>query len=201
MTHRRRQALIAFAVAACLALPVTLAVHAPAVAGETGGSGGVQGTALDSLFAELKSAGDVASARTIEQEIWNAWLASGDDGIDRLMGQAIAAMQASQLQIALAMLDAVVSKAPAFAEGWNKRATVLFMLGQHDRSLEDCGKVLALEPRHFGALSGVGLIRIAKGDMAGALSAYRKVIEIYPLSQGARANIEALEKELDGEPL
>jgi tetratricopeptide (TPR) repeat protein len=181
-----------------LAVVALLALAGPALAGEAGNA---RSTALDRLFVELRDAKDLTAARTVEQQIWEAWLASGDAGVDGLTRRAIAAMQTSRLEDALATLDAVVSKAPAFAEGWNKRATVLYMLGQYDRSLEDCGKVLALEPRHFGALSGIGLIRIAKGDMAGALLAYRKVIEIYPLSPGARANIEALEKELDGEPL
>ncbi len=85
-------------------------------------------------------------------------------------------------------------------EGWNKRATVLYIVGDLDRSLADIGKVLALEPRHFGAFSGIGLIEVAKGNKQKALDAYRKVIEVYPLSQGAIQNIESLEKEVEGDP-
>lgn len=172
----------------------------PARAEEPGAPDGAQSAALQQLFSDLRAATDPAAARQIELRIWDAWLHSGDDSVDRLTREAIAAMQANQLQVALAMLDVVVSKAPRFAEGWNKRATVLYMIGQLDRSLEDCGKVLALEPRHFGALAGVGLIRIGKGDKKGAMSAYRKVIEIYPLSPGARANLEALEQAVEGDP-
>jgi tetratricopeptide (TPR) repeat protein len=109
-------------------------------------------------------------------------------------------MQAQKYQDALAVLDVIVAKKPDFAEGWNKRATVLYIIGDLDGSMADIGKVLALEPRHFGAISGIGLIQAAKGNKAAALEAYRKVIEIYPLSQGAIQSIESLEKEVEGDP-
>ena len=191
------QAAICSLLAALLLLPVAPAPAADAV---PGAPDAVKVAALVKLFGDLKLAANPTAARVVEQQIWQAWLQSGDDSVDGMTQQSIYAMQSGQLQVALALLDAVVSKAPGFAVGWNKRATVLYMLGQLDRSLEDCGKVLALEPRHFGALSGVGLIRIAKGDKPGALDAYRKVIGIYPQSLSARANVEALEKELEGDP-
>jgi tetratricopeptide (TPR) repeat protein len=155
---------------------------------------------LDALFVELKSARTGTEARLTELKIWNAWIKSGDDEVDKLVDQAIQAMQTLHYQDALALLDVVVVKKPDYAEGWNKRATVLYVVGELDRSMADIGKVLALEPRHFGAISGIGLIQIAKGNKKAALDAYRKVIEIYPLSQGAIQSIESLEKEVEGDP-
>jgi tetratricopeptide (TPR) repeat protein len=155
---------------------------------------------LDALFVDLKSARTGAEARLTELKIWNAWIKSGDDEVDKLVDQAIQAMQTLHYQDALALLDVVVVKKPDYAEGWNKRATVLYVVGELDRSMADIGKVLALEPRHFGAISGIGLIQIAKGNKKAALDAYRKVIEIYPLSQGAIQSIESLEKEVEGDP-
>lgn len=182
----------------CAALVLlVLAVIAPTapVRGQGGSS-----AALDKLFIDLKAASSEPTALAIEQSIWLAWLQSGDAEVDKLTQQAIASMQARKFEDALAILDAVVLKAPGFAEGWNKRATVLYIVGEHDRSLADINKVLALEPRHFGALSGIGLIKVAIGDKAAALAAYRKVLDIYPLSGGARLSVEQLSKELEGDP-
>ncbi len=155
---------------------------------------------LDSLFSGLKTAKTGTEARVTELKIWDAWIKSGNDETDKLMNLAILAMQAQKYQDALAVLDVVVDQQPDYAEGWNKRATVLYIVGDLDRSLADIGKVLALEPRHFGAFSGIGLIEAAKGNKQKALDAYRKVIEVYPLSQGAIQNIESLEKEVEGDP-
>ncbi|MEZ5923498.1 MAG: tetratricopeptide repeat protein [Hyphomicrobiaceae bacterium] len=155
---------------------------------------------LDSLFATLKAAQSEPEARVAELAIWAAWIKSGSDEIDKLTGLALEAMQTQDYQEALATLDVVVAKMPDFAEGWNKRATVLYIVGDLDRSMADIDKVLALEPRHFGAISGIGLIQIAKGNKPAALEAYRKVIEIYPLSPGALQSIESLQKEVEGDP-
>src|SRR6476646_8072318 len=89
------------------------------------------------------------------------------------MGQGLPAL-------AMPILDDIVMRAPDWAEGWNKRATVLYILGEQDRSLADIEHVLALEPRHFGALSGIGLIRIAKGQPREALAAYRRALAVNP---------------------
>lgn len=156
---------------------------------------------LDALFSQLQAAADSASAYALEHEIWIAWMDSGDPTIDRLAREASAAMAAGQLPVALALLDAVTRRAPGYAEGWNKRATVLYMLGELEKSLADIDKVLALEPRHFGAISGIGLIRIARGDPGGAIEAYRRVLRIYPLNAGARENIELLTRLIEGDPI
>jgi tetratricopeptide (TPR) repeat protein len=155
---------------------------------------------LGLLFSDLKAAKTGSEARVAELKIWEAWIKSGDDEIDKLTNLAVLAMQAQKYQDALAVLDVIVAKKPDFAEGWNKRATVLYIIGDLDRSMADIEKVLVLEPRHFGAFSGIGLIQVAKGNKQAALEAYRRVIEIYPLSQGAIVSIENLEKEVEGDP-
>jgi len=153
------------------------------------------------LLDQLRTAKDEATARMLEAQVWSAWVGSGNDEVDGLMQRSTALMQGQAFDEALAVLDTVVAKAPEFAEGWNKRATLLYMMNDFDRSMADIGKVLALEPRHFGALAGIGLIRAAKGDRLGAVAAYNKVLEIDPLNNGAKASIDALGKELEGNPI
>jgi len=161
-------------------------------------------SALDTaapLLDQLKAAQDETVARALESQVWLAWTGSGNDEVDSLMQRSSALMQAQAFDEALAVLDSVVAKAPQFAEGWNKRATLLFMMSDYDRSMADIGKVLALEPRHFGALSGIGLIRSAKGDKLGAMAAYKRVLEIDPQNHAAKASMDALGKELGGNPI
>jgi hypothetical protein len=118
---------------------------------------------LDELFARLKSTRLEEDGDEIVAQIWKLWLQSGDPMIDAKMQQVVLVMgQAPAL--AMPILDDIVRQKPDWAEGWNKRATVLFLTGEYDRSLADIERVLALEPRHFGALAGIGLIRIEKGQ-------------------------------------
>ncbi len=94
------------------------------------------------------------------------------------------------------ILDDIVKRLPNWAEGWNKRATMLYIMGEHDRSLADIERVLALEPRHFGALAGIGLIRMDKGEYREALAALRKALAINPFLKERHGLIPALEKEV-----
>ena len=153
------------------------------------------------LLDQLKQAKDAPTAHDLEARIWAAWGSSGDAAIDKLVQQAAILMQVQQYDESLAILDTVVAKAPEFAEGWNKRATLLYIMQKLDRSMADIQKVLTLEPRHFGAIAGIGLISLAKGDKSGALSAYKKVLEINPQNTGAQQSIDALSKELQGNPI
>jgi len=185
----------------CLVLATLVAVPGDLALAQDKPVGRMALEAAAPLLDQLKSAKDSATARMLEVEVWSAWTNSGDSEIDALMAKAGALMQASALDEALAVLDSVVVKAPGFAEGWNQRATLLYMMNDFDGSLADITHVLALEPRHFGALSGIGLIRVAKGDKLGAVAAYKKVLEIDPMNSGAKASIEALAKTLDGAPI
>ncbi len=111
-----------------------------------------------------------------------------------LMGQGIRLMRQGEHDDALAKFDAIVELAPDFAEGWNKRATVYYMIGDYDASVIDIVKTLELEPRHFGALSGLGLIYDAIDKPAGALKAYRRALAVHPNLGHARRRIEELKK-------
>ncbi len=153
---------------------------------------------LDSLFQQLLAAKDERVAGELEAQIWGLWLRSGDDKSDQMMNQAIEAMNAGSFDKSLGILNELVSHAPNHSEAWNKRATVYYLLHRYDESLADIAKVLSLEPRHFGAISGIALISLARGDKKAALNAYRRAIVIYPLMPGAAAIIHELEQEVEG---
>jgi tetratricopeptide (TPR) repeat protein len=156
---------------------------------------------LDALFVHLKAVTVEEEADAMVAEIWKLWLQSGRPEIDTLMEQAISMMNSGLPDQALPVLDDVVARAPQWAEGWNKRATLLYVPGDHDRSLADIDRTLALEPRHFGALAGLGLIRIAKGEPRAALAALRRALAINPFLKERFALIPALEREIGEKPL
>jgi len=156
---------------------------------------------LDGLFAVLKTAKDQDEGDVIVADIWKVWLQSGSADMDGRMEQVIKLMAHGLLQHAREALDEIVAAAPQWAEGWNKRATVLFLMGEYDRSLADIERVLALEPRHFGALAGIGMIRTEKGELREALAAYRRALAVNPFLKERYGLIPALEKELGEKPL
>ena len=112
------------------------------------------------------------------------------------MTAGVEAMRLRDFDTALDVFNRVVERAPEFAEGWNKRATVHYLQNHLSESVEDIQRTLALEPRHFGALSGMGLIFMQMGDDTGALKAYEEVIKIHPHSPSARYHIDALKAKL-----
>ena len=150
-------------------------------------------TRLDGLFAKLKGA-------ATEAEIWQAWIHTDDGDVAQVMSRVQFAMRAGMYDLALGELDKVVQIAPKYAEGWNRRATVLFLLKRDLESVRDVQHVLSLEPRHFGALSGLGLIHMRAGNWKSALESFRKALEIHPFLK-ERGLIEALEKKVEGQPL
>lgn len=156
---------------------------------------------LDALFTRLASTDDADEGDTIVEEIWRVWLQSGRPEIDALMQKTLALLQAGEPRAAMPLLDTIVERAPDWAEGWNKRATVLYVLDEYDRSLADIDKVLALESRHFGALAGRGLIHIAKENYRAALDDYRRARAVNPFLQGAAQMIPTLERRIGERPL
>ncbi len=140
---------------------------------------------LDDLFSRLKRAGSKATAFEIEGQIWQTWLQSGASEIDALMNEARGAMSVRRFGVALEALDKIIELAPDYAEGWNKRATVYWLVNRREDSLADIEKVLSLEPRHFGAISGIALIRLEQGEKEAALAAVRRALEIHPYLRGA----------------
>ena len=124
---------------------------------------------------------------------WRIWGRSGDPAIDKLFGRGVEQMQAADLEDALTTFSAIVRRKPAFAEGWNKRATILFLLGRYEESLKDCDQVLKRNPRHFGALSGAGQIHLQLGNAELALDFLRRALAVNPNLEGAAQIVPVLE--------
>jgi tetratricopeptide (TPR) repeat protein len=155
---------------------------------------------LDAQFARLESAASQEDGDAAVAEIWKLWLQSGKPELDELMDQAARLLGAGLTPLAIPILDDLTARAPDWAEAWNKRATALYLAGEHERSLADIERVLALEPRHFGALAGIGLIRIARGEFREALAAYRKALAINPFLRERLELIPALQKKVGESP-
>lgn len=149
---------------------------------------------LDELFAKLRATSNPTEAQMLELTIWKIWAEAGDAATDTLMQLGMGAMQGGDLPGALSLFDAVTARAPDFAEGWNKRATVFFMMGAMEKSAEDVARVLALEPRHFGALSGLGLINAHLSRDDAAIAAFEQALKVNPHMPGVKANLEELRK-------
>ena len=158
-------------------------------------------TMLDDLFGRLKASTNAIEAAAIEGLIWKVWIHRGVVEVDHNMTLGIVAMGAGDFKGSLAHFDRVVRRDPGFAEGWNKRATVYYLMGNFDASVADIRKTLALEPRHFGALSGMGLIFDAIGNPAAAVKVWAKALEINPHMAAIRRRIEQIGAESKGRPL
>lgn len=154
---------------------------------------------LDALFAELKRARDEGTARRVSTRILQQWSQSGSASIDLLMLWAQEAMDSEQNDVALDLLDQVILLAPNYAEGWNRRATVHFMNGDYPKAMADIGRVLELEPRHFGALSGMATILREDDRKEAAMRAYQRLLEIYPMMREAQTELGKLADELAGQ--
>lgn len=129
---------------------------------------------------------DADVRRLATATLWQIWSRSGDAAIDRLLEQGVQQMEQRELRSALATFSEIVRRKPEFAEGWNKRATVLFLLGEDKASLNDCEEVLKRNPRHFGALSGMAQIHLRRGDPERALHAFERALQANPnLDHGA----------------
>ena len=178
-----------------LATAMLLLAYAPANADQTDPE-------LDKLFAALQTSLSNASAASLERDIWTIWTRYPDDqAINRQMDRAIKMMNAGRLDDAEAMFSAIISRKPAFAEAWNKRATVRFFRGDDAGSANDILQVIKLEPRHFGALSGLGMIKVREGDLQAALQAYRAAQRINPFLPNIDVIIDKLGQRLNGRAL
>jgi tetratricopeptide (TPR) repeat protein len=153
---------------------------------------------LDFLFGALKAAPDEDSARHVEARIWALWTQTTSDTAALLMMRAKAAMDAKQLDVALKLLDAVVKLRPDYVEGWNRRATLYYMQNDYAHSLEDIQQVLIREPRHFGALAGLGMIMQELGDDKRALDAFRKALAVNPHLDKVPELVKTLTEKVEG---
>ena len=129
-----------------------------------------------------------------EQGLWRLWSRSGEPAIDRLMADGAGHMQSGRFDEAIAVFSEVIRRKPAFAEGWNKRATVYFLAGDYRHSLADCREVMKRNPFHFGALSGYGQIYFQLEQYDKALLYWRRALRINPNMSGVESNIEQIEE-------
>ncbi len=157
--------------------------------------------ALDALFKGLKTARSDDEANELVGRIWETWTRSGRPNVDRLMEEGIGYLSIRQLGAAHDRFTEAIGAAPDFAEAWNKRATVLFLMNEHEQSLADIEKVLALEPRHFGALAGRGMIHAHAGRWREALDAYSQALAVNPHLKERETIIPELERRAGEKPL
>lgn len=183
--------LIPALVAALVSLSPAAAAEDAAPADET--------SRLDRLFAELKRERNEKAAERIAGQIWVEWRKSGSASIDLMLQWSNEAAEKKKFDVALDFLDQVITLQPGFAEGWNRRATVHFMMDNYAKSMADIEHTLRLEPRHFGALTGLAAILKETGRKELALDAYERTLDIYPMMRDAQSEVATLSEELAGE--
>ena len=145
---------------------------------------------LAELFRSLKSTESVSKASVFESKIWHIWMEHYNPEVERALFQGVEAMKLQQFEQAFGHFSLMIKLAPDYAEGWNKRATVLYLMGRFKESEADVMRTLELEPRHFGALSGQGLIRIAIQDWTGAIYFLESALKINPHMHGVFINLK-----------
>ena len=156
---------------------------------------------LDGLFTELKRERNEKAAERIAGRIWEEWGRSGSASIDLMMEWSKTAMDGRKFDVALDFLDQVVTMRPTYSEGWNRRATVHFMMNNFSKSMSDINQTLRLEPRHFGALAGMAEILKNGGKKELALNAWQRVLDVYPMMRSAQTEVATISEELAGEAI
>ena len=179
---------------ACLAALLGMMLGINALA-QNGGSN----TMLDTLFAKLQTATDPMAIQSLEAAIWEQWTIAPDPQQQALMLRGIAEMQQQELQSAVTTFSKLIDMAPDLSEAWNKRATVQWLLGNFPASLSDICETIKREPRHFGAYSGLGMIRAEMGEPGRAVAAFELAKKHNPHIVGIDAEIERL-KAKGGDP-
>jgi tetratricopeptide (TPR) repeat protein len=153
---------------------------------------------LDFLFEALKIAPDAESAKLVEGRIWALWSVSGSDTTDLLMTRVKTAADGKDFNLAIELLNAVIELRPDYVEAWNKRATLYFLNKDYENSLADLRQVLAREPRHFGALSGLGIIMQEFGEDKLALEAFRRALAVNPYLPKIPDYVKTLSEKVEG---
>lgn len=149
---------------------------------------------LEDLFTRLQAAGSPAEALPVEELIWQIWFEHEDPAIQSQMALGVAQMNRNDLPAALVTFDRLVEAAPEFAEAWNRRATLHYMMGNYAASEADIVQTLRLEPFHFGALSGRGLVLISQGQYEAARNAFSRALEVNPNMPEVKNNIDEINR-------
>ena len=160
---------------ALLTLLVALFLVAPALADQA-----ADNAALEKLFVQLHDAPDAAAANALSNQIWAIWTTPSDPVLASRMRDVMEARALMDLDSGIELLDQLIADYPDYAEGWNQRATLYYMVGNYEASIADCAKVLELEPRHYGALSGRALMYLQQGKRSLALQDMKAALELHP---------------------
>ena len=153
---------------------------------------------IDKLFEALKIAPTDESAKYVENRIWALWVAAGGDTSNLLMGRVKTAMDKKEFDVALKLLNAIIDLKPEYVEAWNRRATIFFNSKDYISAIADIREVLVREPRHFGALAGLGTILQELGDEKGALEAYRRALAVHPKLEKIPDLVKKLTEKVEG---
>ncbi|MCZ6721406.1 MAG: tetratricopeptide repeat protein [Proteobacteria bacterium] len=181
-----RRFLLAFAGVCCLSMAATVMAD----------QGDLR---LNPLFDRLQSVDlSQAQAREIEFNIWQIWGAIDDSRVQELLANGTQAMATGSFEQALVSFNMAVELAPGMSEAWNKRATLHYLMGNYEESIYDIQQTLALEPRHFGALSGLGLVYLGMKREEEALHAFEKALEVNPHMPGPKSYVRKLTEKLKG---
>ncbi len=157
---------------------------------------------LDQLFQKLKNENNQSIARSIEDKIWELWTThNSDNSLTQMMNYGTVLMNNRNYDEANRIFTKIINADPQWAEGWNKRATVYYYQKKYELSQADIDKVIELENRHFGALSGQGMVQIKLDNLEKALDSYKKVLEIYPSNKAAQTLVDEIEKTIKEETI
>ena len=191
-------------VAAALAIPAVSSAFAqtprswPSLSTTPQSGRGGSTFSLDTLFGALKIAPDDASAKAIEDRIWAIWMSSDSDTCNLLMSRVKVATDDKDYDLAVKLLNAIVTIEPDYVEAWNRRATLYYLKHEYSRAIADIREVLVREPRHFGALAGLGLILQDIGDDKHALEAYQAALAIDPHLRDLTDTVKTLREKIEG---
>ena len=158
--------------------------------------GEVGGPAATAELARALRDTDAEVRQLAQAALWAIWLRSGDNAVDALLQEGIRLTEQGRYPEAVDVFGEVIKRAPDFAEGWNKRATVYYLMGEYDRSLADCEEVIRRNPIHFGALSGFGLIYLEKGDLEHAAEYFERALSVNPNLDRVEATLEQIREVL-----
>ncbi len=151
---------------------------------------------LDDLFSTLLISSNLTTIRATENQIWAIWFEHPNDDVEQLMQLGVTRMNYNRYADAMLIFTQLIENFPDYAEGWNRRATLHYVLGNYDESIADIERVLELEPRHFGALSGLGLVYLQQEQLAKAKEAFENLINVHPNSPNAQENLRRVNEDL-----
>ncbi len=153
---------------------------------------------LDELFRQLEAAQTLQKIGEIETRIWRHWYSSGSEATDEMFRRGDMALGTGRFRQSLVIFNEIIARRPDMSEGWNRRATLLYLMGDYEGSIRDIAETLAREPRHFGALSGLGLCHLKLGNKKEALQAFQQALVYHPHMPSAKREVERLRIEVYG---